>query len=548
MQPVAPPVPAFSSPARSAIYVLVVAVVFGGLWFTSAHSYLLFHSITEIFIVAVALAVFMVSWSARGYPETQPFVLLGIGYLFVAVLETLHALTYKGMNILPVGQDYATKLWVSARGLQAVVTLAFVVLVRVRRTAPTVVAALAVGALAAFAILSIFAWDIFPRSLVEGVGVTPFKKASEYAIAALLLAAAILVLGNIETIDRRERILLAAAFLINAAAEIVFTLYVSAYGTQNLVGHLLTLGSFVLAYEALFATKIRGRIALTYELQRSTSRLEASEAELRAANLSKDRFLSIIAHDLRNSISGFLSLTEVLAGQFSRLEKKRIHELCVLLHDGARRSSELLESILQWANAQTGRLVAKPSTFALDELCEGIVAQHGAAARRKGIALECRVPVPSIVRADPDMVATIIRNLVANALKFTPGGGSVVVGASRDGAWQRITVADTGHGMSAEERAKLFRIDVRLATEGTEGERGSGIGLILCHELAALNRGKIEVTSRPGKGSTFTLALATDGESGAPEPSAADGSTRPAARARHASVARGGVAPKNPTR
>jgi signal transduction histidine kinase len=539
MRPVVPPVPAFSSPARSAGYALAVAIVLAGLWLTSAHSYLLFHSITEIFIVAVALAVFMVSWSARGYPETQPFVLLGIGYLFVAILETLHALTYQGMNILPVGQDYATKLWVSARGLQAVVTLAFVVLVRLRRTAPTVIAALAVGALAAFAVLSIFAWDIFPRCLVEGVGVTPFKKASEYAIATLLLTSAILVLGKIETIDRQERILLAAAFALNAAAEIVFTHYVSAYGTQNLVGHLLTLGSFLLAYEALFATKIRGRMALTHELQRSTSRLEASEAELRAANLSKDRFLSIIAHDLRNSVSGFLSLTEVLAGQFSRLEKKRIHELCVLLHDGARRSSELLESILQWANAQTGRLVAKPSTFALDELCEGIVAQHGAVARRKGIALESRVPVPSIVRADPDMVATIIRNLVANALKFTPGGGSVVVDASRDGAWQRISVADTGCGMSADDTAKLFRIDVRLATEGTEGERGSGIGLILCHELAALNRGRIEVKSEPGKGSTFALALPADAETAAPGPSGAGGSTRPA---------RGSAVPRNPAR
>jgi len=507
MRPIVPPVTALSGSARAAGYVLAVAAAFAGLWLTSTYSYLLFHSISEILIVAVAAAVFLGSWSARGYPETQPFVLLGIGYFFVAILEILHALAYQGMDVLPAGQDYATKLWVAARGLQAVVTFAFTVLEIVRRTVPSFVAFLVVGGLAAIAVASIFVWNVFPLCLVEGSGVTPCKKASEYVISALLVVTVILILRTHESIDRRERVLLAAAFALNAAAEIVFTYYVSAYGTQNLIGHLLILGSFILAYEALFATKVRGRVALTHELMRSTARLERSEAELRAANLSKDQFLSIIAHDLRNPISGFLSLTEVLAGQFPRLEKRRAHELCLLLRESARQTSELLESILQWANAQTGRLVARPSPFALDELCEGIVAQHSSAARRKQIAVLNRVPASSIAWADPDMIATVIRNLVSNALKFTPRGGSVVVSAARDGAWDRISVADTGRGMSSEETAKLFRIEVRRTTEGTDGEHGNGIGLILCRELVALNRGKIEVVSEPGRGSTFTVVL-----------------------------------------
>ncbi len=307
--------------------------------------------------------------------------------------------------------------------------------------------------------------------------------------------------------SRQERILLAAAFVLNAAGEIVFTHYVSAYGTQNLIGHLLTLGSFGLAYQALFATKVRSRIALVHELQQSTARLEQSQEELRAANLSKDRFLSIIAHDLRNSVSGFLSLAEVLAGKFQQLEKKRIHEMCVLLEDGARRTSELLESILQWANAETGRLVAHPSSIPLAELCEGVVARQQDAARRKGIELESRVAASSVARADENMVATVLRNLIANAIKFTPRGGKVAVTSARHGACEHVSVADTGQGMSADDVARLFRIDVRLASPGTEGERGNGIGLILCHELVSLNHGRIEVTSEPGKGSTFTVVL-----------------------------------------
>jgi signal transduction histidine kinase len=507
MQPVVLPVRRLQPLARYAGYALATAAACIGLWLTSTVSYLFFHSIAEIFIVAVAASVFMVSWSARGYPETQPFVLLGIGYLFVAILEILHALSYQGMNILPVGQDHATKLWISARGLQAIVTLAFAVLVRVRRTVRSLVGFLAIGGAAAVAILSIFAWDIFPLCFVEGSGVTAFKKASEYVISALLLAAGVLVLPSGETLSRQERALLAAAFVLNAAGEIVFTHYVSAYGTQNLIGHLLTLGSFGLAYQALFATKVRSRIALVHELQQSTARLEKSERELRAANISKDRFLSIIAHDLRNPLSGFLSLTEVLAGKFHKLTKERIHEMCVLLNDGARQTSGLLESILQWAGAETGRLAAHPSPLPLAELCEGIVEQQQGAARRKNIELECGVAASSVAWADANMIATVLRNLVVNAVKFTPRGGSVVVTSARHGAREHIAVADTGLGMSSDDVAKLFRIDVRLASPGTEGERGSGIGLILCHELVSLNQGRIKVTSEPGKGSTFTLVL-----------------------------------------
>ncbi len=510
MEPVVFPVRWIPGPVRFTGYVLAGAAVCSALWLASVYSYLFFHSIAEIFIVAVAAAVFMVSWSARGYPESQSFVLLGIGYLFVAGLESLHTLAYRGMNVLPPGQDYATKLWVAARGLQAIVTLAFAHLVRVRLTAPTIPSFLAVGALAAAAVLSIFVWDLFPVCFVEGRGVTAFKKASEYLISALLLVSAVIVIRKPGLLERQERFLLAGAFVLNAVSEIVFTLYVSAYGTQNLIGHLLTLLSFGLAYHALFATKVRSRIALVHDLQRTASQLRQREGELRAANLAKDRFLAILAHDLRNPLGGFLSLTGVLAGQFHRLEKKRIHELCLLLHEGAGQVSELLESIMQWVSAQTGRLVARPSPLPLAELCKGIVVQQHPAARGKRIALESRVPSAASAWADADMTATVVRNLVANAIKFTPRGGRVTLEAAKLDGWQRISVADTGRGMSEDEVARLFRIDVRFSAAGTDGERGNGIGLILCHELASLNRGRIEVTSEPGTGSTFTLVLPAD--------------------------------------
>jgi signal transduction histidine kinase len=477
------------------------------LWLTSRWSYLLFHSFAEIFSVAIASAVFMISWSSRGYLEARPFILLGIGYLFVSALDVLHTLSYQGMGVMLSTQDHATKLWISARALQALVTLCFALMAYLRRSIPSAVAFPVVGALAVVAVLSIFVWDIFPLCFVEGKGVTVFKKACEYGICVVLGGAIVLVALSRETISAQERWLLIAAFGLNIFSELVFTLYVSAYGYQNMIGHLLKIGSFSLAYQALFATKVRSRLALIDELRRSTERLRESESELIKANLSKDKFFSILAHDLRNPISGLLSLSEVLATRLDQLEAKRVREMCTYLHEGARQSSELLECILQWARAQSGKLEVRPSRVPLSELCDGIAALELPAAQGKGVRLESRVGPGAAAWADENMTATVIRNLLSNAIKFTPRGGEVLLCAEPEDAAVRVSVKDTGMGMTPEDMAKLFRIDVHFSSPGTEAERGSGLGLILSKELVTLNKGRIDVRSERGKGSTFTLTL-----------------------------------------
>lgn len=502
-------VPAIKPPVGRRIgYTAVLALAVGiALWLTSRYSYLLFHSIAEIFSIAVAAAVFMISWSSRGYPEARPFVLLGIGYLFVSFLDVLHTLAYPGMIVLPGGQDYSTKLWIAARGLQAVTTLAFTLLMRLRRTAPSALAFGVIGAAAVAAVLSIFVWNVFPLCFVEGTGVTAFKKACEYAISAILAASIVLVAGNRKGISQQERWLLIAAFGVNIASELVFTLYVSAYGYQNLIGHFLKIGSICCAYQALFASKVRSRLALIEGLERSKQRLEKSEAELLKANLSKDKFFSILAHDLRNPISGLLSLSELLAYKFDRLEAAKIREMCLLVYDGARQSSELLECILQWARAQTGRLEARPSPIRLSELCEGITGLQQPAAKSKDIRIHCQVSQDAVAYADENMIATALRNILSNAVKFTPRGGEIVLSSRSQEGWECITVRDNGIGMGPEDLQKLFRIDVHFSCVGTEAERGAGIGLILCKELVELNKGRILVESQPGKGSSFTIQL-----------------------------------------
>ena len=487
---------------------VVLSIAIGAaLWFASRDSYLLFHSIAEIFSISVACAVFMISWSSRGYLEAKPFVFLGIGYLFVAIIDVFHLLSFEGMGVIVTGHDDATRLWVAARGLQAATTLAFAVLARQRRGVSPALSFTLIGGATLLLLFSVFWWNVFPLCFVEGAGVTPFKKASEYVISTVLAVSLWLVAGNPGAINRRERRLLCFAFALTIASELVFTLYVSAYGYQNLLGHYLKIGAFFLAYQALFSGKIRGRLALIDELERAKGNLESRERELRNANLSKDKFFSILAHDLRNPIGGLVSISEILSQRFDELEPAKIRDLCRLVHDGATQGAELLECILQWARAQTGRLDVRPTCIHLAELCEGIVDLQRPAAAGKEIRVASSVSAGASAWADENMVATVVRNLVSNAVKFTPRGGEVMLSTKEEGGEQVLCVSDTGIGMGPEELSRLFRIDVHFSCPGTESERGSGMGLILSKELAELNKGRLSVSSVPMRGSTFSLHL-----------------------------------------
>jgi len=181
--------------------------------------------------------------------------------------------------------------------------------------------------------------------------------------------------------------------------------------------------------------------------------------------------------------------------------------MCGLVHDGAREGAELLEAVLAWARAQTGRLQARPSCVQLSELCNGITDVQEGAARSKGVRLRSAVGPDAMAFADENMLATIVRNLLSNAIKFTPRGGEVVLGAEAQGEWEVLAVSDTGVGMRSEDVKKLFRVDTHFSCAGTDQERGSGMGLILCKELVELNGGLISVESEAGRGSTFRVRL-----------------------------------------
>lgn len=258
---------------------------------------------------------------------------------------------------------------------------------------------------------------------------------------------------------------------------------------------------------------IRVKTHLELKLARDTiieyvNELQQTQDELKQANANKDKFFSIIAHDLRGPFSGFLGLSELLTTEFDQLEKTEIVQIGESLNKAAKRVFELIENLLEWARAQMGRIEFTPVQINLQEAIDRISKIFKATANNKDISLENNVDDDIIVFADNNMLNTILRNLTSNALKYTVRGGKITYSSNaQDDNSIEINVTDTGVGMKEEVMEKLFRIDVKHSTPGTEKEQGTGLGLLLCKEFVEKHNGKISVKSVLNQGSTFTFTL-----------------------------------------
>ena len=221
----------------------------------------------------------------------------------------------------------------------------------------------------------------------------------------------------------------------------------------------------------------------------------------------KTSFFSIIAHDLKSPFSALLGLTRAITEDGIRFSQDEIHNVMQALQSSTENLYTLLENLLSWSRIQSGRLEYRPWHIGLHEIIQENVALFHLNADQKQISLQNDVKQGTMVYADKDMVDTVIRNVLSNALKFTNSGGTIHISVREDEEFVEIAVSDTGIGMSEEEIVKLFRIDVKYRNRGTEGEEGTGVGLILCKELVEKNGGKIWVESEAGQGSTFRFTL-----------------------------------------
>jgi PAS domain S-box-containing protein len=233
--------------------ILVGAAVFAALYFASWYSYLLFHSIAEIFSIIVAFSIFIIAWNARRLLDNNYFIFIGIAFLFVGHLDLAHTLAYSGMGIFPeYGTNLATQLWICARYIQAISLIVAPLFIGRRLRLHFLF--LGYGVAISLLLVSVFYWRNFPVCFVEGTGLTTFKIVSEYVISLLLVGAIFTMWQRRRQFDTSVFRFLLAAIIVTIASELAFTLYQSPYGIPNLIGHFLKIIAFYLIYKAIIET------------------------------------------------------------------------------------------------------------------------------------------------------------------------------------------------------------------------------------------------------------------------------------------------------
>jgi len=235
--------------------------------------------------------------------------------------------------------------------------------------------------------------------------------------------------------------------------------------------------------------------------------IKRQREELNRLNATKDRFFSIIAHDLRGPFMGLLGALEILRDSGSEMDEQTTHELIVNLYETSERTYHLLENLLEWARSQQQSVKTSPTMLAISELVAETVELFHSSAEQKNITISIDIAEDLTAYADRNMINTVVRNLVNNSVKFTPAGGSIAVSGVKRGHYTEVTVEDTGIGMDRDEVSSLFSLARRSSRTGTGGEQGSGLGLLLAHDYIQRNRGVLTVESTPGKGSRFTFLL-----------------------------------------
>lgn len=242
-------------------------------------------------------------------------------------------------------------------------------------------------------------------------------------------------------------------------------------------------------------------------LEAVNEKVKLQNQELHELNATKDKFFSIISHDLKGPLNSLTSFSGLLINHIESLSKEEIQMMAKDLDKSVKNLFALLENLLEWSRSQTGNIDFKPEVFQLTNLLENNRELLQMQAQTKQIALVNETKTACQVKADKNSISTVIRNLLSNAIKFTPQGGTVSIEAKQMANEIRVSIKDTGVGMSAAILNKLFRIDTKHSTKGTADEKGTGLGLILCKDFIEKNGGRIWVESEIDNGSTFYFTL-----------------------------------------
>ena len=477
---------------------------------SSLYSYPLFHCLAELFSIVVAWGIFVVAWNARKILDNNYLLFIGIAYLFVAFLDLIHTLAYKGMGVF-IGYDsnLPTQLWIISRYMESISLLLAPVFIN-RKLMPWPVLAL-YAAVTSLLIVSVFYWKNFPACYIEGQGLTPFKIYSEYIISSILLGAATFLIVRRSAFDNSVWKLVIASIAFTIASELSFTLYLDVYGFYNLLGHMFKLISFYLMYQAIIVTGMTKPYTLLYrnlkqseeELVVRAQELARLNAQLIAANEELESFAYSVSHDLRaplRSIDGFARALEETSSEKLDAEGREFLHYTRL---SAAEMANLIEDLLRLSRVTRGEM--RNEEVDLSGIVKAITAQLKKAEPERQVEFVIAENVKHV--ADERLLHAALENLIDNSWKFTRlhPRARIEFGMTVLDGETVYFVRDDGAGFDMKYADKLFTPFKRL--HNADEFPGTGIGLATVQRIIHRHGGRIWFEGEKGKGATFYFTL-----------------------------------------
>ncbi len=235
--------------------------------------------------------------------------------------------------------------------------------------------------------------------------------------------------------------------------------------------------------------------------------IQSRTKELEEAIATKDLVFSIIAHDLKSPFNSILGFTELLKNKIRNLDVDKSEKLISSMYFQARNTYNLLENLLNWARSNSNQIVSNPAPCNISSICDGIINQVGDSALLKNLTINSYHTNDCYVFADKNMLGVILRNLLSNAIKYTESNGKIEIYSMPVGEFVKITISDNGIGMTEDAKDKLFKSDLYESKPGTDNERGTGLGLVICNDFIQKNHGKIWVENNAEKGTSIKFTL-----------------------------------------
>jgi signal transduction histidine kinase len=249
------------------------------------------------------------------------------------------------------------------------------------------------------------------------------------------------------------------------------------------------------------------KLRLEKLVDEKTKELKERNNQLESSNLEKDKFFSIIAHDLKGPFNGFLGLTQILSESLENLSSDDIKEIACNMRSSASNLYSLLENLLQWSRLKRSSMPFNPEPLLISETINNNISSLLADASTKRITIQNSTAKEQMINADKNMFLTVIRNLISNAIKFTPLEGTISITSSRSNGYVQISVKDSGIGMNKDIVDNLFKLNMVSKRNGTEGEPSSGLGLVISREFIEKHGGTLWVESEENKGSIFHFTI-----------------------------------------